>query len=137
MTPADATHLQDAYRREAVSLLRYAHGAAPYAAGDDRMLRTELFRMGDQLDAALDTFAAFLDARRVPIPPPGAFPAAFTDFNCVAVRHLLPKVASDRARAVTDLAALHPSITDPAAREAVIQLAGLAAQHRDELTGLA
>jgi hypothetical protein len=137
MTPADATHLQDAYRREAVSLLRYARGAAPYAAGDDRKLRTELFRMGDQLDAALDTFAAFLDARRVPIPPPGAFPAGFTDYNCVAVRHLLPKVAADRARAATDLSTASALTADPAAREAVFQLAGLAARHRDELTGLA
>jgi hypothetical protein len=133
MTPADAVHLQNVYRRESVSLLRYARFAAPYAAGADRKRRDDLFRATDEAAAALDTLRALLDADRVPLPPTGAFPVVFTDLNCVALRYLLSKVAADRAAAVASLEADLDALADPAARAAVQPLLDLARRHRDTL----
>lgn len=126
MSPADAARLQDVYRRESRSLLAYARGAAPHAAGDDRKLRDDLFRAADDTAAALDGLAAFLDANRVPVPMPATFPVVFTDLNCVAVRYLLPKVAADRAAAAAALDADLAVLTDPAARAALQPLLDLA-----------
>ncbi|HEX4612711.1 MAG TPA: hypothetical protein VH092_31235, partial [Urbifossiella sp.] len=105
MIPADAARLQDVYRRESVSLLRYTCSAAPYAAGADRKLRDDLFRAAAEAGAALDGLGAVLDADRIDVPPDGPFPAVFTDLNCVAVRYLISKAAADRAAAVTALEA--------------------------------
>lgn len=129
MSPADAARLQDVYRRESRSLLAYARGAAPHAAGDDRKLRDDLFRAADDTAAALDGLATFLDAHRVPVPMPPAFPVVFTDLNCVAVRYLLPKVTADRAAATTALDADLAAINDPAARAALQPLLDLARRH--------
>jgi predicted phage gp36 major capsid-like protein len=133
MTPADAARLQDSYRRESASLLQYARSAAPHAAGTDRKLRDDLFRIGAEAAAALDGLGAYLDANRVALPPPGGFPAAFTDLNCVGVRHLLQKVAADRAAAAQVLDTTLSSLSDPAARAALQSLLDLARRHRDEL----
>lgn len=129
MTPADAARLQDVYGREAVSLLQYAPSAAPYAAGADRKLRDDLLRAAAGHAAALDALGAFLEAHRVAVPPRGAFPAVFTDLNCVAVRYLLPKVAADRAAAVGTLEAELAALSDPAARAAAQPLLDLARRH--------
>jgi hypothetical protein len=133
MSPADAARLQDAYRRESRSLLIYARGAAPHAAGDDRKLRDDLFHAADETRAALDVLAAFLDANRVPVPMPAAFPVVFTDLNCVAVRYLLPKVVADRAAAATALDADLAAVSDPAARAALQPLLDLARAHASAL----
>ena len=133
MTPAEASRLQDVYRREAVSLLRYARSAAPHAAGADRKRRDELFRAADEAVAALDALGAVLDAHRIPLPLTASFPVVFTDLNCVAVRYLVSKVIAERTTAVagleTDLAAL----TTPGAQAAVQPLLDLARRHRDTL----
>ncbi len=134
MSPADAARLQDVYRRESRSLLTYARSAAPHAAGDDRKLRDDLFRAAEETAAALDGLAAFLDARRVPVPMPPAFPVVFTDLNCVAVRYLLPKVAADRAAAAAALDADLAALTDPAARAALQPLLDLARRDTSALT---
>ncbi len=136
MSPADAARLQDVYRREGVSLLRYARAAAPHAAGADRKLRDELFRVGDEAAAALDALGTVLDAHRVSVPPPGAFPVVFTDLNCVAVRYLIPKAAADRAGAVSALETSIAALADPVARTAVQPLLDLARRHRDALAAL-
>ena len=135
MSPADAARLQDAFRRESTSLLRYARAAAPYAAGADKKLRTDLFRAGDEAAAAVDALGGFLESHRVPVPPPGAFPAVFTDLNCVAVGYIFPKVAADRAAASVALEADLAALTDPSARAALQPLLDLARRHRDSLAG--
>jgi hypothetical protein len=129
MSPADAARLQDVYRREAVSLLRYAPSAAPYTAGADRKLRDELFRAAAEHAATLDNLGAYLEAHRAAVPPRGAFPAVFTDLNCVAVRYLLPKVAADRAAAVGALEADVAALADPVAQAAAQPLLDLARRH--------
>jgi hypothetical protein len=133
MTPADAARLQDVYRREGVSLLRYARFAAPYAAGADRKRRDDLHRASDEAGAALDDLGAAMEGDRIPVPPPGAFPVVFTDLNCVAVRYLVAKVVADRAGAAAALEADLAVLTDPAARAAVQPLLDLARRHRDAL----
>lgn len=133
MPEPDAARLQAAYRRESASLLRYARSAAPYAAGADKKRRDTLFRVADEAEAALDGLAAFLTTHRLTVPFPGAFPPAFTDYNCVAVGHLLPKVAADVARSEQALAADAAAATDPAARDALAAVAAVATRHRAEL----
>lgn len=133
MSPVDAARLQDVYRRESVSLLRYARSAAPHAAGADRKLRDDLFRAADETTDALDALGAVLEADRIPVPPSGPFPVVFTDLNCVAVRYLRQKAAADRAAAATALEADLAALADPAARAAVQSLLDLASRHRDAL----
>lgn len=130
MTPADAARLQDVFRRESRSLLAYARGAAPHAAGADRKLRDDLFRAADDTAAALDALAVVLDDHRVPVPMPPAFDVLFTDLNCVAVRHLFPKVAADRAAAAAALEVAYTGLSEPV-RPALQPLLDLARRHRD------
>ncbi|QDU21649.1 hypothetical protein [Urbifossiella limnaea] len=135
MTPTDAARLQDVYRREGVSLLRYARSAAPHAAGPARKLREDLFRAADEAAAARDVLGAVLEANRIAVPQSYAFPAVFTDLNCVAVRYLLSKVVADRAAAVTALETDLSALSDPSPRAALQPLLDLARRHRDRLVG--
>lgn len=136
MSPADAGRLQAAYRRENRSLLQYAREAALYAGPDQKQLDTVL-RIGDEELTAIGQFAAALDSRRVALPYPGSFPAAFTDLNFVSVRSVLPRLIEEQRRDLVALEADAAAVADPEAKAAVQSLAELHRRHLAELESLA
>jgi hypothetical protein len=95
--------LVDAYRRERLSFLQYVRQATPYAGPADRTVLERVRELAGAEAAGLDGFAEYLDRTRVTVPFLGAFPSAFTNYNFVAVRKLLPELAADEARGLATL----------------------------------
>jgi len=95
--------LVDAYRRERLSFLQYVRQATPYAGPADRTVLERVRELAGAEAAGLDGFAEYLDRSRVTVPFLGAFPSAFTNYNFVAVRKLLPELAADEARGLATL----------------------------------
>jgi hypothetical protein len=105
--------LVEAYRRERLSFLQYVRQATPYAGRADRPVLDRVQALAGAEAAVLDGFAEYLDQNRVTVPYLGAFPTAFTNYNFIAIRKLLPELVTDEARGLKalerDTAALPPS----------------------------
>src|SRR5436305_11598980 len=95
--------LVDAYRRGRLSFLQYVRQATPYAGPADRPLLERVRELADAEAAGLDGFAEYLDDARVAVPYVGAFPTAFTNYNFVAIRKLLPALIADEAAGLVAL----------------------------------
>jgi hypothetical protein len=95
--------LLEAYRQERLSFLQYVRQATPYAGPADRPLLERVLALADAEAAGLDGFAEYLDEARVPVPFVGAFPTAFTNYNFIAIRKLLPDLIADEARGLAAL----------------------------------
>jgi hypothetical protein len=128
--------LVEAYRRERLSFLQYVRQATPYAGPADRPLAERVHALAGAEAAGLDEFAEYLDTARVSVPYVGAFPSAFTNYNFVAIRKLLPELVADEARGLAalerDAAALPPG----EARTWLEKLAGAKRLHLTELEKL-
>ncbi len=128
--------LVEAYRRERLSFLQYVRQATPYAGPADRPLLERVRELAGAEATGLDGFAEYLDENRVTVPYLGAFPTAYTNFNFVAIRKLLPELVADEARGLAaleeDVAALPPG----AARTWLERLAEAKRAHLTELEKL-
>lgn len=136
MTPADAKRLQDAFRRENRSLLRYALDAAPYTPAADRDLLGAVRRVAEEEAAVVAALGDFLDARQVSRPHLGAFPVTYTDLNFVAVRFLLAKLVTAQTEAVAAREADATAAADAGARVELGRLVDVGRRHGRELGAL-
>jgi hypothetical protein len=125
--------LVEAYRRERLSFLQYIRQATPYAGPTDRPVSARVRELADAENAGLNGFAEFLDVKRVRVPFVGAFPTAFTNYNFVAIRKLLPELIADERRG---LAALEADTAALKAGEARTWLEKLAVAKRVHVTEL-
>jgi hypothetical protein len=125
--------LLEAYRRERLSFMQYVRQATPYAGPADRPLLERVRELAAAEAAGLDGFAEYLDDARVPVPFVGAFPTAFTNYNFVAIRKLLPELIADEARG---LAALDQDVGELPSGEWRTWLEKLAEAKRRHLTEL-
>jgi hypothetical protein len=128
--------LVSAYRRERLSFLQYVRQATPYAGPADRPVLDRVTELANAEADGLDRFAEYLDESRVTVPYLGAFPTAFTNYNFIAVRKLLPELIVDEERGLaaleSDLVAL--PVGDPRAR--LEKLAEAKRMHLTELKKL-
>ena len=97
------TDLADVYRREMLSFLQYVRQAPPYVGPPDRPKVAKLQQMADEERATLETLGEYLDRARVTLPHTGAFPTAFTNYNFVALRKVLPILREDQAKGLAQL----------------------------------
>jgi len=125
--------LTDIYRRERLSFLQYVRQAAAYAGTADRAVLERVRELGAVEAAALDGLADYLDRNHVSLPHVGAFPTAFTNYNFVAVRKLLPQLVEDEARG---LAALERDVARLAPGESRTWVEKLVESKRMHLTEL-
>ncbi|HEX3151809.1 MAG TPA: hypothetical protein VHR66_27300 [Gemmataceae bacterium] len=128
--------LIDAYRRERLSFTQYILQATPYAGPADRSMLERVQAIAGAEAKSLDGFADYLADNRVIVPFLGAFPSVFTNYNFIAVRRLLPQLATDQARG---LAALErDALASPPgdARTWLERLANDKRMHMAELTKL-
>jgi hypothetical protein len=125
--------LDRVYRREALSFLQYVRQTTPYAGPADRPLAGRLREMAATEADALERFADWLEDWHMTRPQPGAFPSAFTNYNFVAVRKLLPGIVTDHARALAELERDLATLPPGGVRD---QVEGLAAMKRMHLTEL-
>ena len=128
--------LVEAYRRERLSFLQYVRQATPYAGLADRPVLSRVRELADAEAAGLAGFAEFLDATRVRVPFVGAFPTAFTNYNFVAIRKLLPELIADENRGLAALEADVAALEAGEARTWLEKLAGAKRMHVTELEKL-
>ena len=125
--------LVEAYRRERLSFLQYVQQATPYAGPADRPLLERVRELSRAEATGLDGFAAYLDQCRMCVTYLGAFPTAFTNYNFVAIRKLLPELIADEARG---LKALERDAAEGPPGEARMWLEKIADAKRMHLTEL-
>jgi hypothetical protein len=115
--PASQPILQAVLRRESRSFLSYAGAAFPWAAAAGGPALAELHRAVKDEAAAVAALGRFLLRGRVAPPPFGAYPAAFTAYNFVALGCLLPRLVEEEATSIArleaDLAAVGPTARPP------------------------
>jgi hypothetical protein len=95
--------LVDVYRRELLSFLQYVNQASPYAGAKDRQFLERVRELARLEGTELERFAGWLDRNHIAPPYVGAFPTAFTNYNFVALRKLLPEIIADERRGISAL----------------------------------
>lgn len=133
--PADAERLRAVVRREGRSFLRYLAGAAPLAfTPAEKAAVTAIEECAAAEAVAAARLSEQLDEWRIDPPPAAGFPSAFTDFNFLAVKAVLPKLAAEMR---ADLSALEDdlkALQTPPARDAVAPLLRAKQSHLARLT---
>src|SRR5262249_48791374 len=133
---SDSERLVEAYRRERLSFLQYVQQATPYADPADRPLLERVRELASAEAAGLDGFAELLDESRVTVPYLGAFPTAFTNYNVVAIRKLLPELIADEARGLKALEQDAATLPPGEARTWLEKMAEAKRMHLTELEKL-
>jgi len=128
--------LVEAYRRGRLSFLQYVRQATPYAGPADRSLLERVRELAGAEAAGLDRFAEYLDDARVAVPFVGAFPTAFTNYNFVAIRKLLPALIADEAAGLVALEKDAAELPPGGARTWLERLAEAKRAHLTELKKL-
>lgn len=128
--------LFEIYRRERLSFLQYIGQASPYADPPDRPMRDRVLELAHAEAAQLDELANHLDRKRVTLPRIGAFPTAFTNYNFVAVRKLVPELVAGERRGLQALQTDAAALPDGDERKLVEKLAAAKQTHLNELEKL-
>jgi len=129
--------LVEAYCREMLSFLQYVGQSVPYASPSDRPIVERLCELARSEAAGLDGLADYLGANRMSVPHVGAFPSAFTNYNFIAVRKLLPRLVADEGRGLADLERDATSLPPGKDRDWIEKLSSTKRMHVSELEKLA
>lgn len=129
--------LIDAYCREKLSFLQYVGQSVPYASTADRPIVERLHELARSEAAELESLADYLRAKRISVPHIGAFPSAFTNYNFIAVRKLLPQLVADEGRGLADLERDAAALSAGKHRDWIEKLSLTKRMHISELEKLA
>ena len=128
--------LQQAFRRESLSMLRYVGEAFPWTAADgDSALRRLREIEAEDREATAD-LGRFLFRRRIPPSYTGSFPSAFTTINFLSLEHLLPRLVESQRKALAVLERDAAAVTDIDAKAELEKLLAVKRLHLSELEGL-
>jgi hypothetical protein len=136
MTPQMQATLLEIYRRERLSFLQYIGQATPYADPADRPMRDRVLALAQAESAKLDEFGDYLEQHHVTLQRVGAFPTAFTNYNFVAVRKLVPDLVADERRGLQALQHDAAVLPEGHFRNMVQELAAAKQTHLNELEKL-
>jgi hypothetical protein len=130
------TLLQQTFRRESLSMLRYIGEAFPWtvAAGHPALERVAEIVAEDR--AATEALGRFLFRRRIPPSFSGAYPSGFTTMNFLSLEYLLPRLVDTQRKAVADLECDVAAVTDADAKVELEKLLAVKRFHLQELEGL-
>ncbi|MBO0697872.1 MAG: hypothetical protein J2P46_05735 [Zavarzinella sp.] len=129
--------LVDAYRRERLSFLQYARQAAPFVGPEDRAVFDRIRDLAEAECATLDGLGEYLDQNRITVTHVGAFPTAFTNYNFIAVRKLVPRLVEDEARGLATLKRDASGLPPGESRTWLEKLAESKRMHLNELEKMA
>ncbi len=128
--------LQDVYCREQRSLLHYIIQALPYVSVHHRPLLNQLRDLAEREQACLDQIASSMLQQGMLLPPLGPFAAAYTHYNYVALKTILPKLLQEQSALLTQLNAEATACTDAEPARLLRSLYELKAKHRTELEAM-
>jgi hypothetical protein len=115
--PASAATLEQVFRRESLSLLRYVGDAFPWTTMRGG---AALERLRGLVDAERDAVAAigrYFQRHRIVLPPTGSYPSQFTTVNFVALSYLLPRLAAFERESIAALERDLAQVKDGDARQ--------------------
>ncbi|HBI45118.1 MAG TPA: hypothetical protein DDY78_20005 [Planctomycetales bacterium] len=130
------TLLQQTFRRESLSLLRYIGEAFPWtvAAGDGALKRVSEIVAEDR--GATEALGRFLFRRRIPPSFSGAYPSGFTTLNFLSLEYLLPRLVDTQRKALAELESDAAAVTDIDAKTELEKLLAVKRLHLTELEAL-
>ena len=123
-------------RRESRSLLQYVREVPLWVAGPDRATFGKLRILAGTQLKILDALGRLLLARRAGLSHLGPFPSAFSSFNDMALKHLLPILVREQRRAMAELEADLPHVADAEAAAVVRELLEFKRRDLTELESL-
>jgi len=134
--PRSQAVLQQAFRRESLSLLRYVGEAYPWTTvnGGDALAGLRDIEAEDRSAAA--ALGRFLVRRHIPPMVSNTFPMSFTTTNFLALEHLLPRLIAAQRHAVAELERDAASVADSDAKAELQMLLTVKRMHLSELEGL-
>jgi len=134
--PRTRTLLQQTFRRESLSLLRYVGEAFPWtvAAGDAARRRVAEIVAEDR--GATEALGRFLFRRRIPPSFSGAYPSGFTTMNFLSLEYLLPRLVDTQRKALAELESDAAAVTDIDAKTELEKLLAVKRLHLTELEAL-
>jgi hypothetical protein len=134
--PRTRVLLQQTFRRESLSLLRYVGEAFPWtvAAGHPALRRVAEIVAEDR--SATEALGRFLFRRRIPPSFSGAYPSGFTTLNFVSLEYLLPRLVETQRKAVADLESDFAAVTDIDAKTELEKLLAVKRLHLAEREAL-
>lgn len=136
MDPRTTAVLQQAFRRESLSMLRYVGEAFPWTtlAGGGALRRLgEIVAEDREATAGL---GRFLFRRHIAPSFTGSFPSAFTTINFLSLDYLLPRLAASQRKALADLERDLAAVTDAEAKTELEKLLAVKRLHLSELEAL-
>ncbi len=128
--------LQQAFRRESLSMLRYVGEAYPWAGAEGGAALARLRDIEAEDRAETTALGRFLFRRHVSPSFAGSFPSGFMTINFLSLEHLLPRLIADQRRAVADLERDAAAVADPDAKAELERILAVKREHLGELETL-
>ena len=128
--------LQQTFRRESLSMLRYLGEAFPWTTAEDAATLQQLRDIEAEDREATASLGRFLFRRHIAPSYTGTFPSNFTTINFLALGHLLPRVIVGQRAALADLERDAAAVTDADARAELARLLVVKREHLAELEAL-
>ena len=128
--------LQQTFRRESLSMLRYLGEAFPWTTAEDAAALQHLRDIESEDREATASLGRFLFRRHIAPSYTGTFPSNFTTINFLALGHLLPRVIVGQRAALADLERDAAAVTDADARAELARLLAVKREHLAELEAL-
>ena len=136
MDPRTQAVLQEAFRRESLSMLRYVGEAYPWTNAEGGAALNRLREIEAEDRAETNALGRFLFRRHVPPSFTGSVPGGFMTINFLSLEHLLPRLVAGQRRAVADLERDAAAVADPAAKAELDKLLAVKREHLAELEAL-
>jgi len=128
--------LQQAFRRECLSLMRYVGEAYPWTAAEGGAALTRLRDIEAEDRSAAAALGRFLFRRHIPPTVSNTFPVSFTTANFLSLQYLLPRLIVGQRREVAELERDAAAVADPDAKAELQMLLTVKRMHLSELEGL-
>jgi hypothetical protein len=136
MEPAQAALLQGLIRSESRSLLQYVSESFPWSKSQEHAACDAVCTMAQAEAAAVSKLARWLAKQRVPVTFPGAYPMQFTTANFVSLHFLLPRLAEDQRKRLTEAETIAEALSESEAKALVQALIDLKTSHLQQLRAL-
>ena len=134
--PRTQALLQQAFRRESLSMLRYVGEAFPWTTDAGGAVLARLREIEAEDRAAVAGLGRFLFKRHIPPSFSGSFPGGFMTINFLSLEHLLPRLVDAQRQAVADLERDAAAAADADAQAELEKLLAVKRLHLSELEAL-
>jgi hypothetical protein len=134
--PQSQALLQQTFRRESLSMLRYVGEAFPWTTADGGPALQRVRDIEAEDREATASLGRFLFRRHIAPSYTGSYPSNFTTINFLALGYLLPRIIDGQRKALADLERDTAAVTDADARAELEKLLAVKREHLAELEAL-